>query len=336
MFMSINKLITVVSVLMPAHNAQATLQAAIASVQAQTFTQWELVVVDDGSTDDTPLIVQRMAAQDDRIRLVQPGKQSGLGQVRNVGVAHAQTELLNFLDSDDELLPDALERLYGHMQAHPDCTLVYGQFGMITETGEPYPTQSPDVFWDGQAFAVKTPLPPHNWFDVLTARSLNNVQGVLVRKSAVLTGGLFPEQPGLWCPDYVFFVQQYLHNFAGVHALPHVVFKYRQMTQSLTYGDRGKLKTRTLTVQTAMNVIYDRPNLPATVLTLRSRITVEQYVHRLRSACRMGNLGAMADVLQVARHDASLSFPHWVLLCAKALAMLVKFKLKAEFGRMPA
>jgi teichuronic acid biosynthesis glycosyltransferase TuaG len=89
-----------VSVIMPAYNAGRYIAESIRSVQAQTYTGWELVVVDDGSTDDTAEVVRRLAEADERVRLFsQPNGR--LGRARNNGIAHSRGEIVAFLDSDD-------------------------------------------------------------------------------------------------------------------------------------------------------------------------------------------------------------------------------------------
>ncbi|MDO4501592.1 MAG: glycosyltransferase [Coriobacteriia bacterium] len=100
-----------VSVVMPAYNTSAYLRKCLDSVLAQTLDDFELIVVDDGSTDSTVDIVREYAARDGRIRLVQQQNQ-GAGVARNTGLAQAQGEYLIFWDSDDWFDKRALEKLY--------------------------------------------------------------------------------------------------------------------------------------------------------------------------------------------------------------------------------
>lgn len=100
-----------VSVVMPAYNTSPYLRKCLDSVLAQTLDDFELIVVDDGSTDSTVRIVQEYAARDSRIQLVQQQNQ-GAGVARNTGMAHATGQYLIFWDSDDWFDPDALEKLY--------------------------------------------------------------------------------------------------------------------------------------------------------------------------------------------------------------------------------
>ena len=99
-----------VSVIMPAYNAAQYIERTILSLQHQTYEGWELIVVDDCSSDDTSGIVARIAENDSRIRIIQLGKNfGGPAGPRNVGVSEAEYDLIAFLDSDDIWHPQKLQ-----------------------------------------------------------------------------------------------------------------------------------------------------------------------------------------------------------------------------------
>lgn len=116
-----------VSIVVPAYNRAEYLGRTLDSVLAQTMPDWELVVSDDGSTDETAAIADRYAASDARIRVVRSAN-GGVARARNRGwqAIGDRSEFLTFLDSDDRWLPDALEVLTGHLDAHADLVSVYG------------------------------------------------------------------------------------------------------------------------------------------------------------------------------------------------------------------
>lgn len=101
-----------VSVIVPAYNAGKYLSAAIESVLAQTYGGWELILVDDGSTDSTPAICDNAALADSRIRVVHK-RNGGQSSARNAGIRVAGGEYLTFLDADDMLAPSFLEIMVG-------------------------------------------------------------------------------------------------------------------------------------------------------------------------------------------------------------------------------
>jgi glycosyltransferase involved in cell wall biosynthesis len=119
-----------VSVVIPAYNAAGTVQQAIASVLAQTFDDFELLVVDDGSTDDTGAVVR--AINDSRIRLLtQPN--GGAAAARNAGIACATGAWVAFLDADDLWLPMKLGRQLARMRPEPGCLASLGAAYFVDE-----------------------------------------------------------------------------------------------------------------------------------------------------------------------------------------------------------
>ncbi|AAZ96262.1 glycosyltransferase [Thiobacillus denitrificans ATCC 25259] len=111
-----------VSIVMPCYDAAAHLPASVGSVLAQTFADWELVAVDDGSRDATLAWLQ--AQRDPRIRVLsQPN--GGVSAARNAGLAAARGRHVAFLDADDTWAPDFLDAMVNALQARPDAVLAY-------------------------------------------------------------------------------------------------------------------------------------------------------------------------------------------------------------------
>ncbi|MDR3450386.1 MAG: glycosyltransferase family 2 protein [Alphaproteobacteria bacterium] len=106
-----------VSVIMSAYNAEAFIGRAIASLQAQTFGDWELIVIDDCSSDDTQGVTEALAAQDARIRYLRADTNRGCAIARNAGLGEARGTWITILDADDQYTPDRLEFLYNEAQA---------------------------------------------------------------------------------------------------------------------------------------------------------------------------------------------------------------------------
>lgn len=109
-----------VSIITAAYQAEATIELTIQSVQAQTLQNWELIIIDDGSQDNTPKIVIELAKKDDRIRLIQQAN-SGPSSARNRGIREARSNFIAFLDADDLWAP---ERLNGMIGAYSHCPSV--------------------------------------------------------------------------------------------------------------------------------------------------------------------------------------------------------------------
>ncbi len=111
-----------VSIMMPAYNAEQFLAEAMESVLAQTYSNWELLVVNDGSTDDTAVIAAQFT--DPRIQLIHK-ENGGESSARNMALEHSQGAFIAYLDADDAWLPHHLETLAGYLQAHPERDAVY-------------------------------------------------------------------------------------------------------------------------------------------------------------------------------------------------------------------
>jgi glycosyltransferase involved in cell wall biosynthesis len=117
-----------VTVVIPAYNRASSIARAIASALAQTVQPFEIIVVDDASTDETCNVVAALAARDARIRLLSESVNRGGAAARNAGLDAARTGFVAFLDSDDEWLPQHLERRLAWLQAEPKLALVFGSF----------------------------------------------------------------------------------------------------------------------------------------------------------------------------------------------------------------
>jgi glycosyltransferase involved in cell wall biosynthesis len=125
-----------VTVVIPTFNVGRFVGECLASVCAQTLTDWECIVVDDGSTDDTRNRVLQHA--DPRIRLITQANH-GVSAARNVGLANARGAHLLFLDGDDLLHPEALKRLSAALDTHSHAVVSYGTVWLIHEDGRAYP-----------------------------------------------------------------------------------------------------------------------------------------------------------------------------------------------------
>jgi glycosyltransferase involved in cell wall biosynthesis len=124
-----------VSVVVPAHNDERYVGECIESILEQTFEDFELILVDDGSTDDTPAILEEYAAKDPRVRVIHAGAKTGRGAARNIGIAAARADLIAFQDADDLSVPERLEIQKRFLDEHPDCGLVACSFMLVDEDG---------------------------------------------------------------------------------------------------------------------------------------------------------------------------------------------------------
>jgi teichuronic acid biosynthesis glycosyltransferase TuaG len=123
-----------ISVIMPAYNAAATVGHSIASVLTQSHFRLELIVVDDGSGDDTPLLLDSLAKVDGRLRVIRLGANAGVAAARNMGIEAARGSHIAFLDSDDWWHPRKLELQLAHME-QTGARISYAPYDRVDETG---------------------------------------------------------------------------------------------------------------------------------------------------------------------------------------------------------
>lgn len=126
----------IISVILPVRNGATYVLAAIDSILSQTFQGFELLAIDDGSTDATPALLAGVAQSDARLRILSnPG--SGLVGALNYGVAMARAPLIARMDADDVALPERLRRQHDFLATHPDVDVVGAQVSFIDEHGSP-------------------------------------------------------------------------------------------------------------------------------------------------------------------------------------------------------
>lgn len=175
-----------VSVVLPAYNSALFIQQTIASITAQSFEDFEIIVVDDGSIDATAEIA---AAQDPRVRVVQQHNQ-GIAVARNVGISHARGEWIAFMDHDDLWHPQKLKAQCAVLESDFGCGIVYGEFlRWDPQTPPNFPDEDIDssrVVAEFSGF-ILSQLVRTNWVLLSTA---------MIRRSVFETVGLFdPAMP---------------------------------------------------------------------------------------------------------------------------------------------
>jgi glycosyltransferase involved in cell wall biosynthesis len=121
-----------VSVIIPIYNGAATIERALKSVFEQTFTDFEIVVVDDGSTDETPSVLAKFG---DQIRMIRQANR-GFPSARNAGVAASRGDLIALIDHDDQWLPRKLELTVAALDTDPGAALVFSDLIVVNEAGE--------------------------------------------------------------------------------------------------------------------------------------------------------------------------------------------------------
>lgn len=167
---------------MPVFNRAALVGQAIDSVRAQDFADWELIVVDDGSTDGSADMVS--AYDDPRVRLVRQPTNLGGNAARNRGIDEASGDLLAFLDSDDIYLPTKLSEVVRWFAAHPDRDVLIDSFRKAYPDGRKAAVDLPNPALDDNRAILEA---------LFTRRIWKATPGIMVRRTAALAAGKFDE-----------------------------------------------------------------------------------------------------------------------------------------------
>lgn len=216
--------IPMVTVIMPAYNAAAFIQQAIESVLGQTVSDLELLVIDDGSADNTCDIVRALSQKDQRVRLLVNEKNLGAGGTRNRGLSLSKSTYTALLDSDDCWKPQMLQKLIGCIE-QTGADLAYCSYELVDEAGK-------KVCND---FIV----PPKTDFESSAVRNVISCSSVVFTRS-VVDRYRFPED--VYHEDIALWFKM-LRDGIVANGVPEVLASYRQRSGSKT---SGKLKTAVL------------------------------------------------------------------------------------------
>lgn len=225
-----------VSVIVPAYNASRFLATTLMTVRAQSYENWELIVVDDGSTDVTAHIVASFTAEDDRIRLVRQ-KNQGVAAARNRGMSIANGEFVAFLDSDDIWLSTKLARQVAVMlSSPPDVGLIYSWWDIVDEHGVRKSSSHP---WMIQG-EVSDGLVAFNF--------IGNCSVPLIRSSCLEEVGGFDESfraaGAEGCEDWDLFIR--IAEKFRIGLVPEVLVAYRRVYGTMSGNVSSMLRSHSL------------------------------------------------------------------------------------------
>lgn len=228
-----------VSVIVIFLNEERYLGEAIESVLAQSHSDWELILVDDGSTDGSAAIAQA-ASDGERIRYVtHPGRQNrGMSASRNAGIAAARGELIAFLDADDVWLPGKLADQVAIFDAEPEADMVYGRTLIWHQWA---PGADVDDYCYDLGVTPDQLYPPPQLFSLLIrnrAQTPTTINAIMRRALVERVGGFEEEFRGMF-EDQIFFAKT--HLVANCFVADAVWAKYRQHPSSCTALSSGTL-----------------------------------------------------------------------------------------------
>lgn len=205
-----------ISVVIPVYNGERTILETIASVQQQTFSNFELIIINDGSTDRTLELVN--SVEDPRIKIFSYSN-GGLSVARNRGISHATGEFITFTDADDLWTPDKLELQLAALQEHPDAGVAYSWTYYMDEKGESFHTSS-TVLFEGNVHA-----------NLLLGNFLESGSNPLIRREAIESVGEF-DSTLRYCEDWEYWLR--LASRWPFVVVPKQQILYRQTSGSMS------------------------------------------------------------------------------------------------------
>lgn len=261
-----------VSVVIPCYKQAKFLPDAIESVLAQTYKNFEIIVVDDGSPDDT----RRVVAAYPQVRCA-PRENGGLSAARNTGLQVSRGKFVVFLDADDRLLPEALQYGLNCFHLHPESAFVFGHFRLVTEGGHPL-----------KEFSQNNP-----GGDRYEAMLMHNYIGM--HATVMYRRAIFDEVVGFdatyqSCEDYELYLR--IARRHPVHSYSQVVAEYRRHGNAMSVEAPQMLRA-------AMRVLAAQwPQIRSNATLVRAcrkgvrhmtRVLVKPCLEQLRSSSRQGH-----------------------------------------------
>ena len=287
-----------ISVILPAFNHAAYVSQAVRSVLDQTYADFELIVVDDGSTDATPDVLAQLSHPG--MRVVRK-LNAGLSGARNTGLRETTGPLVTFLDADDYFLPDKLEVLTEYLEHHPEIGLAAGLATFIDGSGNriaapetsPNPLRLPELLFENPVC----------------------VSGILLRRSWLERVGTFDEGLSA-CEDYDLWLRL---AAAGCRMawVDHPVVAYRVHPGQMT-SQAGRMRTAMFAM---LDKFFGLPELPEHLGQYRNAAYSAAFVHAagfayLSDECDAGS----RDIAEAARLDPTLRDNRYRKLVASLVA----------------
>ena len=295
-----------VSVVIPAYNAGRTLHQTLMSARGQTHDDLQIIVVDDGSTDETAQVAAHNAAADPRVTLIQQPN-AGVAAARNTGVAAATGEFIAMLDADDLWASTKIERqLAMFAKSDPSVALVYTWFALIDARSRVI-KRGPRIYHEGEVLST---LALYNF--------IGNGSAPLIRRTVIEEVGGFDAtlraRGGQGCEDWkLYFEIAERHHFALV---PQALTGYRHTPDNMSSDVLQMLRSRDLCIA---DLLPRHPELAQRFREGRNRLSRALF-HRSIGQRRFGEIASLAA--EIGRYDPAFLMGLFGKLPGNALAAL--------------
>ncbi len=280
-----------VSVIVPARNAAKYLTTAIDSVRSQDIQNWELIVVDDGSTDETATIVEEFIVRDSRITLVRQ-QPKGLSAARNAGLRQSSGQFVQFLDADDTIAANKLSVQLRLFQQNPEVGVVHGRHRYVSiDCRSPTPKSYPSPI-----FGYLLEFLLHN---------LLVVNAPLTRARVFERIGLFAEKSSCYlpiygCEDWDLWLRA---ARAGIHFLSHhdVVVENRWHREGMSQAALLMKRSALWVLEEAALCVDEFPRRLRSFLALQLAYRRVEYLSELLALNRLNEASEAANLMKTDR-----------------------------------
>lgn len=213
-----------ISIVMPVYNCKKYLSDAIDSVLAQSFCEWELIIIDDGSTDGSGLICDLYCQKDSRVKVFHT-ENRGVSMARNYGIQQAKGMYVEFMDGDDLLFPNALQRMYE----------LIGESDLLVFGFETFPVKNVNCISETKRYCSQDDL-GEDFSELASVHLINSPCNKLYRRECIVVNKLnFPEE--ITMGEDLLFNLSYMQCCQGITVIPEVLYGYRR-------EEKGTLSTR--------------------------------------------------------------------------------------------
>lgn len=268
-----------ISIIMPTHNAATYIAETVESVLAQTYTNWELLVCDDASTDQT-LAVLEPYLTDSRIRLIPLEKQPSVYRVRNIGFSHTRGDYIAFQDADDLYYPDSLQVLAKTLLENPALKAVYGFFTCMDATGQPVSNHGVNLIPQKNGGFTIPVDSNHSWQSIVAGRCISVLQNIMIRRDFMAEIGPFFEEATHYA-DTQYILRMFIQDMDAIQAVPAYTLRYRLHDKSAT-KDVGQLNRMLRSRIKVADWLYAQENLPSELDAMKRYFYLLTYLRTAR------------------------------------------------------
>lgn len=290
----------IVSIIMPAYNAENSIKASINSVLNQSYTNIELIIVNDGSSDDTKKIVNEMQLLDSRIRLINIDN-NGVSNARNVGINESKGEYIAFIDSDDTVQSDFIEQMISHYADNVD--LVCCGYNVVSLEEKIFSLKPISKLYDNEFLY-------DGISNLQNEKSFNVLWNKLFRRDLIVNHNIKMEKDVRMGEDLLFVIEYFNCMTGGLKCIPLALYNYKlngagaQATQNSDdnfkrrFEQLDKLKTFYLKKEYPLNTFY-LEQFRCIYLSLKESGNVKKLVRYLNSDFRYREMISNFKPIQV-------------------------------------